>query len=64
MEINREKFEAAAKPLIDYLRQNHHPHVTVIVSPAGAQLLEGQMTYWENEDNKTTNAQKEAETGK
>ncbi len=45
MEINKEKFEAAVKPLIDYLKQNHHPHVIVIVDPAGAELLEGQITY-------------------
>ena len=34
------KFEKAAKPLIQYLAENHHPHVTVIVACNGAEILE------------------------
>ena len=37
-------FEEAAKPLIKYLCENHHPHMTVIVTPTGAKLVEGQMS--------------------
>lgn len=34
-------FKEACLPLIKYLCENHHPHVTVIVTPVGAELLEG-----------------------
>lgn len=34
----------AAKPLIKYLCENHHPHVTCIVTPTGVELLEGIMS--------------------
>lgn len=37
----REKFEDAAKPLIKWLNENCHPHVTVLVEPTGAELVEG-----------------------
>ena len=39
----RSTFEEAAKPLIKYLNENHHPHTTVIVTPINAELLEGCM---------------------
>jgi hypothetical protein len=35
------EFYDVAMPLIEYLRENHHPHVTVIVTPTHAELLEG-----------------------
>lgn len=38
----QEQFEAAARPLIKYLAENHHPHTTVIVDSTHAELLEGQ----------------------
>lgn len=34
-------FEDAAKPLIKWLCENHHPHVTAIVTCTNAELLEG-----------------------
>jgi len=34
-------FEEAARPLIKWLNENYHPHVTVIVTPTSAELLEG-----------------------
>lgn len=34
-------FEAAARPLMQWLCENMHPHVTVIVTPTDAQLMEG-----------------------
>lgn len=37
----RKQFEEAAKPLIKFLCENCHPHVTVIVEPTRAELLEG-----------------------
>jgi hypothetical protein len=38
-------FEEAARPLIEYLKSNQHPHVTVIVNSEHAELLEGKLTY-------------------
>lgn len=34
-------FEAAAKPLIKWLNDHGHPHMTIIVSTTHAELLEG-----------------------
>lgn len=36
-----EEFEAAARPLMKYLAENHHPHHTAIVNSSHAELLEG-----------------------
>ncbi|MDH8702348.1 hypothetical protein M2138_001710 [Dysgonomonadaceae bacterium PH5-43] len=36
-----EELKEAAKPLIKYLCENHHPHVTAIVTPTGVEVLEG-----------------------
>lgn len=33
-------FDEAASPLIKWLCENCHPHVIVIVTPTGAQLVE------------------------
>lgn len=33
-------FHEATKPLIKYLSENHHPHVTVIVTSTNAEILE------------------------
>jgi len=38
---NHKMFTKAAKPLIKYLCENHHHHVSVIVTPTNAELLEG-----------------------
>ena len=45
-----EKFEAAARPLIQYLCENHDPHVSVIVTATQAELLTGLMTTKKIED--------------
>ena len=37
----RKSFEEAARPLIKWLCENCHPHVTVIVEPSSAELKEG-----------------------
>lgn len=42
-------FEALVKPLIKYLNENHHPHVTIVITPTGAELLEGCMAVNTNE---------------
>jgi hypothetical protein len=44
MILNPEKqatFDKAAEPLIKWLNDNCHPHVTVIVTSDSAELLEG-----------------------
>ena len=33
-------FENAARPLIKYLAENHHPHVTAIVDGGRCEILE------------------------
>lgn len=42
-----DEFEAAARPLIQYLANEHHPHHTAIVTNTGAQLMEGVKTTGE-----------------
>ena len=34
-------FKSASLPLIKWLNENYHPHVTVIVTPTSSELLEG-----------------------
>lgn len=34
----------AADPLVKWLNENCHPHVQVVVTPVGAELLEGLLT--------------------
>ena len=42
LEVNEPKdFDSASRILIKYLCENHNPHVTVIVTPTGAELLGG-----------------------
>ena len=39
--INKEAFEEACRPLMQYLAENHHPHITVTVNSTRAELVEG-----------------------
>ena len=36
-ELNEVKFEELARPMIKYLSENYHPHVTVIITPTSAE---------------------------
>lgn len=36
-------FEKASKPLMDYLKDNHHPHKQAVVTSESAELLESQI---------------------
>lgn len=36
-----EELRKASEPLLKYLEENHHPHVTVIVTQNSVELLEG-----------------------
>jgi hypothetical protein len=49
-ELNENKFEEIARPMIKYLCENYHPHVTVIITPTSAELLEGLKTVGRIED--------------
>lgn len=39
------KFEDLAKPMIDFLKENYHPHATVIIDCEHAELLEGSIGF-------------------
>lgn len=49
-ELNESKFEELARPMVKYLCENYHPHVTVIITPTSAELLEGLKTIGRVED--------------
>ena len=49
-ELNEGKFEELARPMVRYLCDNYHPHVTVIITPTSAELLEGLKTIGRVED--------------
>ncbi len=49
-EIKVEELKKAAEPLIKYLCENHHPHVTAIVTPTSVEVLEGIMAVQEIHD--------------
>lgn len=34
-------FEEVVRPVIKWLNDNYHPHVTVIITPTNAELVEG-----------------------
>jgi len=37
----RDDFEAVVRPVLRYLNEHHHPHITVIITPTTAELCEG-----------------------
>jgi hypothetical protein len=38
------EFEELVRPILKYLCENYHPHVTVIITPTTAELVEGKMS--------------------
>lgn len=42
-------FAEAARPLMEYLSKNHHPHTKVIVDSGHAEVVEGIETYNTND---------------
>lgn len=42
-EKEQAEFNEVVKPVIKWLNDNCHPHVTVIITPTGAELTEGVM---------------------
>ena len=41
----RKEFEAVTRPVIEWLCNNCHPHVAVIIEPTSAVLYEGQIAH-------------------
>lgn len=39
-EQQRREFEAVTRPVIKWLNKNCHPHVSVVIEPTSAELLE------------------------
>lgn len=44
-EINREEFEAIVRPVIEYINNNFHPHVKIIIENDRAEIVEGLINY-------------------
>ena len=42
--LDKTKFEELTRPILKFLCENYHPHVTVIITPTSAELLEGLKT--------------------
>ena len=40
-EEQKVEFESKAKDLMDWLCANGHPHMTIVITPTSAELLEG-----------------------
>ena len=38
----KEEFDGVSRLMIKWLNENCHPHVTVIITPTNAELLEGE----------------------
>jgi len=43
--VKRKEFEAASRPLMEWLSKNCHPHVTVIVDSSRSEMLEGVVNF-------------------
>lgn len=43
--FNRKLFEEAAKPLMKYLNENHHPMTKIIIETDSAEVVEGCMSF-------------------
>lgn len=47
--VNREEFEEITKPVIEWLCNNCHPHVAVVIDPTSAVLYEGEIGFTTHE---------------
>jgi hypothetical protein len=45
----RERFELRTRDLMCWLCENGHPHMTIIITPTSAELLEGSIGIQSNE---------------
>ena len=48
-EQQKQEFESKAKDMIDWLCANGNPHMTIIITPTSAELLEGCVSVHTNE---------------
>lgn len=48
-EQERREFEAVTRPVIEWLNKNCHPHVSVVIEPTRAELLESVASYPTND---------------
>lgn len=48
-EQERREFEAVTRPVIEWLNKTCHPHVSVVIEPTRAELLEGVCAYPTND---------------
>lgn len=48
-EQERREFEAVTRPVMEWLNKNCHPHVSVVIEPTGAELLESVCYYPTND---------------
>ncbi len=48
--LDEGKFEELVRPMVKYLCEEYHPHVTVIITPTSAELMEGLKTIGRVED--------------
>lgn len=48
-EEQQKAFESAAKPLMKYLAENHHPHTTIILTSTECEIVEGIQSIITNE---------------
>lgn len=44
-----QEFEAKAKDLMNWLCEHGHPHMTIIITPTSAELLEGSVAFTTSE---------------
>ena len=59
-----DSFGVAARPLMKWIRENGHPHITVIVTNGLAEVVEGLgMTIWEEVANEEPPTQQEKPEG-
>ncbi len=48
-ELQKARFEEKAKDLMKWLCENGHPHMTIVITPTSAELLEGAIGIQTNE---------------
>jgi len=49
IENRKPSFEESARPLMEYLGHNHHPHTSAYITCSSAELLEGQEAFTTDE---------------
>lgn len=51
-----EDFKEVVKPVMDWLKKNYHPHMKMIIDSISAELVSGEMVFYDREiDNEEEN---------